>query len=208
MCAPTTRRISLPRRRLLAAAGLCTLPSWAAAATGGATPADPRPREQILTDLLRTERTLWVRRETAPGVIEEDRFTFWSAEHGYDRNRYLELCWLLRDLRARRVFPMDHDLLAVLCGVQAWLGREGRTAPLRIFSGYRSLTTNRETEGAALNSRHLVGKAADIGMDGVSNVRLAGIASVLGRGGTGLYPGRGFVHVDTGDERIWIDQPR
>jgi uncharacterized protein YcbK (DUF882 family) len=30
----------------------------------------------------------------------------------------------------------------------------------------------------------------------------------LGMGGTGFYVGRGFVHVDTGDERLWIDQGR
>jgi uncharacterized protein YcbK (DUF882 family) len=135
---------------------------------------------------------------------DELRVTYWTAQRGYDREQYLQLCWLLRDVRANRVFPIDHDLLAVLCGVQAWLGREGRVAPLRIFSGYRSMSTNKQTEGAALDSRHLLGKAADIAMNGVTNVKLAGIASILGRGGTGFYPGRSFVHVDVGDERIWI----
>jgi uncharacterized protein YcbK (DUF882 family) len=43
---------------------------------------------------------------------------------------------------------------------------------------------------------------------GVKNVRLAGMASVLGRGGTGFYPGRNFVHIDTGEERIWITPPK
>ena len=195
--APRTTTQPISRRRLLAAAGLTMLPAWAAANT--ARPGEQRPREEILADLLRTERTLWVVREA-----QELRVTYWTAERGFDRDRYLDLCWLLRDVQANRVFPIDHDLLAVLCGVQAWLGREGRVAPLRVLSGYRSLTTNRETEGAALNSRHLLGKAADIAMDGVTNVKLAGIASILGRGGTGFYPGRSFVHVDVGDERIWI----
>lgn len=193
--------VALTRRRLLTAAGLLALPSWASANT--ARSGDSRPREEILSDLLREERSLWVLREIG-GKAEELRVTYWTAERGFDRDKYLELCWLLRDVQANRVFPIDHDLLAVLCGVQAWLGREGRRAPMRVFSGYRSLNTNRETEGAALNSRHLLGKAADIGIEGVSNVKLAGIASILGRGGTGFYPGRSFVHVDTGDERIWI----
>ncbi len=103
---------------------------------------------------------------------------------------------------------MNHDLLDVLCGVQTWLARNGINAPLRIHSGYRTPQTNQRTEGAALDSRHVVGRAVDISVRGVSNVKLAGMASVLGRGGTGLYPGRNFVHVDTGDERIWIDRPR
>jgi uncharacterized protein YcbK (DUF882 family) len=187
----------LTRRRLLAAAGLSVLPAWAAASP--AQPSQSRPREEILAELLRQERSLWVVRDG-----EQLRVTYWTAERGYDRDQYLQLCWLLRDVQADRVFPIDHDLLAVLCGVQAWLGREGRSAPLRIYSGYRSQTTNRHTEGSALDSRHLLGKAADIAMDGVTNVKLAGIASLLGRGGTGFYPGRSFVHVDVGDERIWI----
>lgn len=195
----------LSRRRLLAAAGLTLLPAWAAASP--AQPGQARPREEILADLLREQRSLWVVRDTG-AQRDELRVTYWTAQRGYDRQQYLHLCWLLRDVRANRVFPIDHDLLAVLCGVQAWLGREGRVAPLRVFSGYRSMTTNKQTEGAALDSRHLLGKAADIAMDGVTNVKLAGIASLLGRGGTGFYPGRNFVHVDVGDERIWIGSDR
>jgi uncharacterized protein YcbK (DUF882 family) len=205
MCLPHESTLRSARRRLLAAAGLSVLPAWAAA--GKSQPVASRPREEILADLLREQRSLWVVRE-AGDKRDELRVTYWTAERGYDREQYLQLCWVLRDVRANRVFPIDHDLLAVLCGVQAWLGREGRVAPLRVFSGYRSATINNQTEGAALDSRHLLGKAADIAMDGVSNVKLAGIASILGRGGTGFYPGRSFVHVDVGDERIWIGPGR
>lgn len=203
MCPPRSipASLGLSRRRLLAAAGLSLLPAWAAASPSQ--PGQARPREEILADLLREQRSLWVVRDTGT-QRDELRVTYWTAERGFDREQYLQLCWLLRDVRANRVFPIDHDLLAVLCGVQTWLGREGRVAPLRVMSGYRSMTTNRQTEGAALDSRHLLGKAADVAMDGVSNVKLAGIASILGRGGTGFYPGRSFVHVDVGDERIWI----
>jgi uncharacterized protein YcbK (DUF882 family) len=74
-----------------------------------------------------------------------------------------------------------------------------------VHSGYRSPATNRRTEGAARDSKHVVGKAADISVPGLSNVKLAGMSQSLGMGGTGFYVGRGFVHVDTGDERLWID---
>ncbi len=134
--------------------------------------------------------------------------TYWSADAGYNRDEYLNICWALRDMQADRVFPMNHALLDVLCGLQTWLARNGVNAPLRIHSGYRTPKTNKRTEGAALDSRHVVGRAVDISVTGVSNLKLAGMASALGRGGTGLYPGRNFVHVDTGDERIWIDRPR
>jgi uncharacterized protein YcbK (DUF882 family) len=181
------------RRRLLIGAAVACLPAVHAA--------EPEPNER-LGKLLAERRALWLLRGS-----EELRATYWTAKSGYDQDQYLAICWSLRDQQANRVFPIDHGLLAVLAGVQAWLAGNGIEAPLRIHSGYRSTKTNKRTEGAALDSRHLLGRAADVSMPGVSNVKLAGMASVLGRGGTGLYPGRSFVHVDTGDERIWIRSP-
>ncbi len=167
------------------------------AAPDGATP------ESRLRALLSDRRSLLLVRGD-----EQVSATYWTSSGGYNRDEYLNICWLLRDVQADRVFPINHDLLDVLCGVQTWLSRIGVNAPLHIHSGFRTPKTNQRTEGAALDSRHIVGRAVDISVSGVSNVRLAGMASVLGRGGTGLYPGRSFVHVDTGDERIWIDPPR
>ncbi|HKO66715.1 MAG TPA: DUF882 domain-containing protein [Burkholderiaceae bacterium] len=186
------------RRQLLftAAGGFCL----AAADARAAPEATPEDR---LRALLSDRRTLRLIRGD-----EKVEATYWSADAGYNRDEYLNLCWVLRDQQANRVFPMNHALLDVLCGLQAWLARTGVDAPLRIHSGYRTPKTNKRTEGAALDSRHIVGRAADISVVGVSNLKLAGMASLLGRGGTGLYPGRNFVHVDTGDERIWIDRPR
>jgi len=186
------------RRRLLLAVGggICT----AVAGTNAAAAETPEAR---LRELLSNRRSLRLLRGD-----EHLEATYWTADAGYNRDEYLNICWLMRDSKADRVFPINHGLLDVLCGVQAWLARSGVDAPLRIHSGYRTQKTNKFTEGAALDSRHIVGRAADISVPGVSNVRLAGMASVLGRGGTGLYPGRNFVHVDTGDERIWIDRPR
>jgi uncharacterized protein YcbK (DUF882 family) len=184
------------RQLLLAAAGVFCL----AGARAEAAP-DPTADDRLRA-LLSERRTLRLVRGD-----ERVEATYWSADAGYNRDEYLNVCWALRDLQANRVFPMNHGLLDVLCGLQAWLARSGVHAPLRIHSGYRTPKTNKLTEGAALDSRHIVGRAVDISVAGVSNLKLAGMASVLGRGGTGLYPGRNFVHVDTGDERIWIDRP-
>jgi uncharacterized protein YcbK (DUF882 family) len=187
------------RRLLLAACSVCgAMPIRRALAAPAPAGVDPR-----LAELLKNQRTLWVRRGT-----EELRATYWTAERGRNQDDYLHLCWMLRDLQADRVFAMDRSLLDMLAGIQAWLKQGGIDAPIEIHSGYRTRRTNDKTEGAALNSRHVVGQAADISVPGVSNVRLAGMSSVLGRGGTGFYVGRGFVHVDTGNERIWIDQKR
>ena len=184
------------RRLLLGVAGGLYL-AVADANAAGETP------EDRLRALLSERRTLRLVRGD-----EKVEATYWSADTGYNRNEYLNLCWALRDLQADRVFPMNHALLDVLCGLQTWLVRIGVDAPLRVHSGYRTPKTNKVTEGAALDSRHIVGRAVDISVAGISNLKLAGMASVLGHGGTGLYPGRNFVHVDTGDERIWIDRPR
>jgi uncharacterized protein YcbK (DUF882 family) len=185
------------RRRLLLSA------AWAAAAPAFASPPPQSAAGEVLKELLAERRSLWLVRGG-----EQLQATWWSAERGYDRDQYLQLCWALRDLQADRVFPMDHGLLDVLAGLQTWLTRSGVSAPLEIHSGYRTRHTNQKLEGAALNSRHLVGKAADVTVPGVKNVKLAGMASVLGRGGTGLYPGRNFVHIDTGDERVWVSPPK
>lgn len=185
------------RRRLLLSA------AWAAVAPAFAAPPPQSAASDVLRELLAERRSLWLVRGG-----EQLEATYWSAERGYDREQYLQLCWALRDLQADRVFPMDHGLLDVLAGLQAWLSRSGVRAPLEIHSGYRTRGTNHKLEGAALDSRHLVGKAADVTVPGVKNVKLAGMASVLGRGGTGLYPGRNFVHIDTGDERVWVSPPK
>jgi uncharacterized protein YcbK (DUF882 family) len=188
------------RRRLLVAVGcaLCGAVSLVRAA-----PAPPQPMDPRLAELLKERRSLWVRRGK-----EELRATYWTAAQGRNQDEYLQLCWIMRDVQADRVFAMDRSLLDTLAGIQAWLQRSGVNGPIELHSGYRTGRTNSATEGAALSSRHVVGKAADISVAGVSSVKLAGLSSVLGRGGTGFYVGRGFVHVDTGNERVWIDQKR
>jgi uncharacterized protein YcbK (DUF882 family) len=187
------------RRRLLISAGCAVV------APAFATP-PPQSQSQagdVLKQLLAERRSIWLVRGG-----EQLEATYWNAERGYDREQYLQLCWALRDIQANRVFPIDHGLLDVLAGLQTWLAQSGVRAPLEIHSGYRTQSTNQKLEGAALSSRHLVGKAADVTVPGVRNVKLAGMASVLGRGGTGFYPGRNFVHIDTGDERVWVSPPK
>jgi uncharacterized protein YcbK (DUF882 family) len=181
------------------ACGCCALASFASASSAQRNPAPEDWRNALLQD----KRELWLVRDD-----DEMRSIYWTASTGFNRDEYLNLCWFLRDKRNGRVFAMDRNLLDVLCGVQTWLTRNGHPAPIHINSGYRTMATNRAIEGAARNSQHILGKAADIVVPGVSPVKLAGMAALFGRGGTGFYVGRDFVHVDTADERIWIDQRR
>jgi uncharacterized protein YcbK (DUF882 family) len=176
------------------AAGLTTAAAAAGSASSRATVA---PTWQAR--LLRGARTLWLVRGDA-----EIRSTYWTPENGYDGEAYQEICWLMRDIQANKTFPMSPRLLDVLCGLQNWLASTGVTGPIHVNSGYRTFATNIRTEGSAMNSRHLLGRAADIRVPGVTLSRLAGMASLFGKGGVGMYLSKRFVHVDTGDERIWI----
>ena len=193
--------ITVERRRLLGcaccAAGSLLVPSLARAA--GAPATAPGSIDNWRARLLKGERSLWL-------VRGEDqlRSTYWTPDSGYDGEAYKEICWLLRDVQANKSFAMSPRLLDVLCGLQNWLAFNGQRQPIHVSSGYRTFSTNWRTEGSALNSRHLNGQAADITVPGVSLARLAGMASLFGVGGVGMYLNQNFVHVDTGNERIWI----
>lgn len=192
--------VEVKRRRFLrcacCAAGGIIVPALASAAAGpGAQPAS----EDWRVRLLQGARSLWLARGEA-----QVRSTYWTPESGYDGEAYKEICWLLRDLQANKSFPMSLRLLDVLCGLQNWFAFNGVRQPILVNSGYRTFATNYRTEGAALNSQHVLGKAADITVPGVPVARLAGMASLFGKGGIGMYLSQNFVHVDTAEERVWI----
>ena len=80
---------------------------------------------------------------------------------------------------------------------------------IEIVCGYRSEASNEflrglsaET-GVAEHSQHVLSKAIDIRVPGVSTARLRDAALSLEMGGVGYYPRSGFVHVDVGPVRQW-----
>ena len=78
-----------------------------------------------------------------------------------------------------------------------------RVGPMRINSGYRSLAHNAATPGAAKNSLHRLGMAADVVVldPAISHAEVARQARDLGAGGVAVYPT--FVHIDVGARRTW-----
>lgn len=122
-----------------------------------------------------------------------------------------QIDWILRDWRKNEATAMDPELIDLIWEVHAELGSK---SPIHVISGYRSSGTNedlRQTQGGqAKNSRHILGKAADIHFPDVQLKQLRYSGLVRERGGVGYYPTSGvpFVHLDTGRVRHWPRMPR
>lgn len=83
--------------------------------------------------------------------------------------------------------------------------REYVGKPIVVTCGYRCPRHNAEVGGVE-NSYHTKGMAADIYVVGLTPFELAGQAArvpLFLNGGIGIYPSRGFVHVDVGRKRRW-----
>lgn len=70
-------------------------------------------------------------------------------------------------------------------------------APVTINSGYRTVAYNKKVGGAA-TSQHCLGTAADIVVKGKTPAEVGAYARKImpNYGGVGIYPTKGFVHVD------------
>ena len=118
-----------------------------------------------------------------------------------EANGYYDLCKIFADTHDQVAVQMDPNLFSVLAKAQQWLSSNQINKPIILTSGYRTEHTNSMTEGAAVNSMHLYGKAADIHMEGIPIDYLARLLRLSGGSGIGIYSG--FVHVDTWKERSW-----
>ena len=92
---------------------------------------------------------------------------------------------------------IDAKLVALLQDLRDHFGK-----PVVINSAYRTASHNASV-GGAKNSQHVLGKAADIYISGVSPKQIADYAKKLGVKGVGLYSS--FVHVDTRTKQsYWV----
>lgn len=125
-----------------------------------------------------------------------------------DGNRRLAPDFKVRELRCKDgtdTVMVDEALTVVLQCIREHFGK-----PVTITSGYRTAAHNAAV-GGAKSSQHLLGRAADIRVQGVSAEDVAAYAESLmpDWGGVGRYPvkaGRaaGWVHVDTrADKARW-----
>ena len=118
-----------------------------------------------------------------------------------DGSRRLAPSFTVREFRCRDgsdVVMIDESLVVLLQAIREHFGKA-----VVITSGYRTATHNAAV-GGAKSSQHLLGRAADIQVAGVSVEDVASYAEALmpDWGGVGRYPikpgrARGWVHVDT-----------
>jgi uncharacterized protein YcbK (DUF882 family) len=134
----------------------------------------------------------------------DDDITVTFKRNGrYDEDGLKKLNHFLRDWRNDDQTRMDPQLFDILWEVSREVEAK---EPIHIVSSYRSPATNamlrRRSRGVAQFSQHMLGKAIDFKIPGVSveELRVAGLR--LQRGGVGFYPGS-FVHVDVGSVRHW-----
>lgn len=182
--------IDLGRRRACAAAVAAVASVWLPA------------RHGLASDFWSQPRHLWLQRQTPRGTEVFSGVYF--ADGRLRATEYLQLCHLLRDVRAGHYAPISLVLLDVLCGLQGVLVARGVTAqPLMTTSAYRSPGTNASVEGAARDSLHTQGRAWDGHTPAAATAVLAEAAQYLRGGGVGVYLDRGFCHLDDGRLRSW-----
>lgn len=135
---------------------------------------------------------------------EHGQIKLFDAKQGYLKEGYRQACWALRDAKdGNAMAKMDVQLFNLMYAIQEWARMAGKPNPLiTINSGYRTPRRNSRIEGAALNSMHIYGKAADIVVRGIEPWQVAEMAKHFNGGGVGLY-GR-FTHIDTGRIREWL----
>lgn len=170
-------------------------------------------------------RWVWLHR---PVTGETIRTVYWQDGQIIE-SAYREISWFLRDVRFERMLKssspvitnaldrgvigrahltpwalMDPFLIDILYAYCAWLNFYGIQKPVLVTSGLRHVLTNAMTEGAARDSWHTKGGAADIVIPGVPSAQMALFGRWLSGGGVGLYLAKNFVHVDRGRVRTWL----
>ncbi len=122
----------------------------------------------------------------------------------YDPAVLEKLNYFLRDWRNNDVTHMDPRLFDTVWEVYR---TAGATQPIEVVSAYRSPETNAmlraRSKAVAEHSQHILGKAMDSRITGLSMEQIREIGMRLQRGGVGYYQRENFVHLDVGNVRHW-----
>jgi uncharacterized protein YcbK (DUF882 family) len=129
----------------------------------------------------------------------------------YDQAGLKKLNQFLRDWRRNEPTRMDPRLFDLIYSVYKSVGARDY---INVVGGYRSPSTNSmlrsRSKGVAEKSQHILGKAMDFYIPGVSLKKLRETGMKMQVGGVGYYPRSGspFVHMDVGNVRHWPKMSR
>lgn len=179
-----------PKGRVDAVPAPAALPNQGRAAPRRGTPAKRSPAGQAARASATTSTaglvTFRRHRQTLRSQLVVEGVLVEDEAHRVDR--------LLRSLHTGETKPFDRGLLRHLATLSDRFG--GRT--LVIISGYRP--------GGEEPSRHQLGHAVDLRVEGVDARELFEQCKTLPGTGCGFYPRSSFVHIDTRPQaRSWID---
>ena len=124
----------------------------------------------------------------------------------YDQSGLKKINMFLRDWRRNEPTKIDPRLLDLVWSVYQSVGARDY---INVVSAYRSPATNSmlrgRSRGVAKKSQHMLGKAMDFYIPGVSLKKLRDTGMKMQVGGVGYYPRSGspFVHMDVGSVRHW-----
>jgi uncharacterized protein YcbK (DUF882 family) len=136
---------------------------------------------------------------------ERSEITF-KKNGKYLRDGLNKLNYALRDWRRNEPTKMDPRLFDTVWEAYE---RTGANGYINVIGGYRSQATNnmlrKRSKGVAEKSQHVLGKAMDFYIPGVSLKKLRNAGLQVQMGGVGYYPTSGspFVHLDVGNIRHW-----
>lgn len=155
--------------------------------------------------IVRAQPLPGVRRAVLHNLHTGDTFNdVFFANGRYVPDALAEAMRVLRDWRNGEEHPMDPRLFDTLHAIN---DRLDNNRPFQVISGYRSPRTNAmlhaRSSGVADRSQHVLGKAMDVRIQGVSLRNLRNAAVDVQAGGVGYYPVSNFVHVDVARVRQW-----
>ena len=170
-----------------------------------------------VADFWSAPRQIWLSRRATGQSIK----AVWWANGQVQPQAYRDLSFFLGDplmaARIRQILQRGQPLpahwhpavwispvvLDTLYALGAWLTYFGMARPIEVTSGFRHPLTNAAIEGAARDSLHQIGAAVDVVVPGVSAQKVAQFGAWMRGGGVGVYPQRGFTHLDAGRVRSW-----
>ncbi len=108
--------------------------------------------------------------------------------------------YFFRDWRQNAVKNIDPREIDIIAATHGTLRTD---EPFLLISGYRTARTNSRLRGAARNSYHVRGQAADLRLRSRSVGQMVRAAHSVNAGGVGTYYRSNFMHVDSGPRRSW-----